>query len=476
MDKFNRLVLKFFITIFAFFCANAEVIVVNSDLDDPAINLPSTGPLTATGVITLRSAIQFANFLGGSNTINFDIVGAEPLIINVGTGTGVIGEPLPEITSSLTINGYTQPGSSVATCSSCTTPTLIPANILIVVNGSNVNTGPISEQNGLTLNVGSNGSVIQGLVIQNFPGDGITILGGNNQKIAGNFIGTNQAGSASMPNGGNGITISSASTGVMVGSTATADRNVISGQDTLNRPFTGIGILIEGSSNQVINNFIGTDATGANSIPNRTGIYVLNTLITPISGNLIKCNTIQNNNGSGTTEGFGVVVDSAQNNPILSNSIFNNAKSGILLTDNGNANLPAPVIATAFASGSTIKVNGTYSSPANPNSTFRIEFFVNPTERAATTEGKTFVGQATITTDGSGNAAFSNIRLPSNGIPGQFVSATATLLSSTGTAVDTSAYSADTTLAQGTTENCLSVSIYTKYCNRNDMPCCPSAA
>lgn len=476
MDKFNRLMLKFFVTVFAYAYVNADVVVVNSELDDPAANVSSTGPLTAGGVITLRSAMEFTNFIGGSNTINFNISGTAPFTINVGTGTGAIGEPLPEITSSLTINGYSQPGSSIASCSSCNMPSLVSANILIVVNGSNVNTGPIAEQNGLTLNVGSNSSVIEGLVIQNFPNDGITILGDNNQKILGNYIGVNQAGSSAVPNGGNGITISPSVSGVIVGSIATGDRNVISGQEALNRPFTGIGIFIEGSKNQVINNFIGTDATGANSIPNRTGIYVLNTLITPINGNIIKCNTIQNNNGTGTSEGFGVVIDGAQNNPILSNSIFNNTENGIFLTDDGNANLPAPVITTAFVAGATIKVNGTYSSPANPNSTFRIEFFVNPTERASITEGKIFVGQATVVTDGSGNASFSNIRLPSMANPGQFVSATATLLNSAGTAVDTSAYSADTTLAAGTTENLLSVAIYTKYCNRNDMPCCPTAA
>jgi len=475
MIKVHRLMLKLFVIIFAFAYTNAQVIVVNSNLDDPAVDV-TIGAATAGGVITLRSAIEFANHLGGANTINFDIAGTGPFTIDVGTGTGVTGEPLPEITSSLTIDGYSQPGTTVATCSSCTPITLLPATIFIVLNGSNVDSGAITLQNGLTLIAGSASSVIQGLVIQGFPNDGIAILGDSNQKIAGNFIGLNQAGTSAVPNGGNGITISALATGVTVGSIVTADKNVISGQDALNRPFTGNGILIEGSGNQIVNNFIGTDLTGANSIPNRTGVYVLNTTTTSASNNIIKCNTIQNNNGSGALEGFGVVIDGAQNNPILSNSIFANAKSGILLNDNGNANLPAPTLTSAVASGSTIKVNGSYSSPANPNSIFRIEFFVNPTSRTDITEGKTFVGEVTLTTDGSGNASFTNIRLPSTANPGQFVSATATLLNAVDTAVDTSAYSTDIVLGTGTSEGTLSVAIYSKYCNRNDLPCCPTSA
>jgi hypothetical protein len=85
--------------------------------------------------------------------------------------------------------------------------------------------------------------------------------GGN--LIQGNFIGTNAAGSAAIPNGGNGITITN-SAGNTIGGTTAAARNVISGN-------AGSGILITGSGstgNVFQGNFIGTDATGTMALGN----------------------------------------------------------------------------------------------------------------------------------------------------------------------------------------------------------------
>jgi len=465
----------FIFTIAAFLIfnlVNSAVIVVNSQLDDPAAN-PSISPLTTGGVITLRSAIEYSNFIGSSNTINFNIPNNGPVIIAVGTGTGVIGDPLPEISNSLTINGYSQPRATPAVVST-NSAGFVPANLLIILDGTAVTNGAF--QNGLTLIVGSSMSVIEGLVIQNFPFNGIYIQGGNAQRIVGNYIGIGQSGATAKPNGGNGIYILSGVSNVIIGSTALADRNIISGQDSLTgaTPVSGAGIFTEGSNIQIIGNFIGTDASGTGSISNRTGVYVFSTTSETPLNNTIKCNTIQNNNGTGSLEGFGVIINGADDNPILSNSIYNNTQSAIVLVNDGNDNLPAPTLTNAIASGSTITVNGTLSSPSNPNATFRIEFFVSSANRAPITEGQTFVGRAIVVTDGSGNAVFNNIRLPSTASPGQFASATATLLNSSGNAVETSPYSLDITIAEGSIASCFSFAIYTKYCNRNDMPCATS--
>ena len=469
MVKYNRYILKFCITFLFFVHLGAEVIVVNSNLDDPALN-PIVNPLTAEGVITLRSAMERADANNDlSNTINFDIPGIGPFIIPVGTGIGFVGDALPTIAKSLTINGYSQPNATVARLPD-TNAVIALATILIVINGSAVTNGVF--QDGLTFLTGSDSSVIEGLVIQDFPRNGIAIEGGNAQRIVGNYIGLNQAGTSAIPNGGNGIIISPGVNGVIIGSRAVADRNIISGQDSITgaMPVSGAGIFTEGSNGQIIGNLIGTDANGTASVPNRTGIYIFNPAPANPLNNTIRCNTIENNNGTEPVEGFGIIINGASDNSVLSNSIFNNAKSAIVFINDGNDNLPAPVLTTGVASGSTIEVNGTLSSPANPNSIFRIEFFISSNNRIPITEGQTFVGQATITTDGSGNGVFNNIRLPSNANPGQFVSATATLLGLTG-AIETSPYSPDLTLTQGSTEGSLSVAIYLKYCNRNDLPC-----
>jgi len=474
MVKYNRLIFNFFITLLISSYLNAEVIVVNSNLDDPALDA-SVSAVTATGVITLRSAIERVDANSdASNTIDFNIIGTAPFIIPVGTGAGVIGTALPTISKQLAINGYSQPGASVARLPDLNA-VIAPAIIQIVLNGSAVTAGAF--QDGLTFIAGSSSSVVSGLVIQEFPENGINIQGGSAQRIVGNYIGLNQEGTTGMGNAGNGITIASGVTGVVIGTRATADRNIISDQVSLTgaMPVSGVGIYTEGSAAQIIGNLIGTDVSGTGSIPNRTGIYVFNAApATPLDNN-IRCNTIQNSNGTEPVEGFGVIISGASHNPILSNSIFNNAKNGIVFINDGNDNLPAPVLTSGTASGSTIDINGTLSSPANPNATFRVEFFVNSTNRAPITEGQTFVGQAIVTTDGSGNAVFNNIRLPSNANPGQFVSATTTLLGLAG-AIETSPYSASLTLAQGSTEGSLSVAIYLKYCNRNDAPCVAQVA
>jgi len=432
--------------------ANAQNIIVNSNLDDPALN-PLISPLTAGGVITLRSAIQYTNVIGGINTITFSIIGPAPFVIAVGTGTGVTGQALPTITTQLTINGYSQPHGSIATS---TTNAFIP----IVLNGSAVNTGVF--QDGLTLGLGSDNSVIFGLVIQNFPHNGINIQNGTGQSIIGNYIGTNQAGTASAPNLGNGVYIGLNASSVSVGSSIgiIGNRNIISGQQSTTgaSPVSGAGIFIQGHNNQIIGNYIGTNASGANPIPNRTGIYLFAAVPTVALNNSIQNNIIAFNNGTGVNEGSGVIVDGTDQNAILSNSIYNNINDGISLINNGNDNLPAPVLTSSIISGTTLIVNGNYTNPATPNASYIIQFFTNP-DASLVTQGQTFVGQSTITTDVNGNANFSGLLFFSNATAGQFSSATATLLSATSVPLSTSPYSANLVIAQGQASGSIDTSI-----------------
>src|SRR5439155_6254117 len=65
-------------------------------------------------------------------------------------------------------------------------------------------------------------------VISGNDGDGITVYAGNGAVIQGNFIGTNAAGTAALPNTHNGVFLST-STDNLVGGTTAAARNVISG-------------------------------------------------------------------------------------------------------------------------------------------------------------------------------------------------------------------------------------------------------
>ena len=96
-----------------------------------------------------------------------------------------------------------------------------------------------------------------------------TDLGGSGTEdntVAGNFIGTNPAGTTAIPNGGDGVEINDALNNT-IGGTADGPSNVISGN-------TGDGVEITGphaTGNVVAGDYIGTDLTGTVAIANGTG-------------------------------------------------------------------------------------------------------------------------------------------------------------------------------------------------------------
>ena len=119
---------------------------------------------------------------------------------------------------------------------------------------------------GNTIGWNGNGNVISG------NGDGI-YLGSQGNQIKGNIIGTNLPGLTAL---GNSIGIHAAeATYTVIGSPEPGDRNLISGNT--------IGISIGGYST-VQNNFIGTDISGTEAIPNQVGISVQSAAYNLIGG------------------------------------------------------------------------------------------------------------------------------------------------------------------------------------------------
>src|SRR5207248_1886604 len=139
-----------------------------------------------------------------------------------------------------------------------------------------------------TVNTG--GSTIRGLVIQAF-GIGIH-LGGNNNVIAGNYLGTDVTGTQAV---GNGIGVQVWTSNNVVGGTTAADRNLISGNS-----LEGISVFASGggpalaptasadpSGNRVQGNYIGTDLSGTHALGNGIGVLVANGRNFVTSDNLI---------------------------------------------------------------------------------------------------------------------------------------------------------------------------------------------
>jgi hypothetical protein len=186
---------------------------------DTAVLQQWNGLLTAYVVIntndsgagSLRQAILDANANPGADMITFSIAGT-------GVHTITLSSALPNITDTVNIDGYTQSGASANTLATGDNAVLqIELNGVATVDAS-----------GLTLDAGSSGSAIRGLVINNFDQTGINVLS-NSNIIAGNFIGTNAGGDAALSNGF-GIYITGQSN--TIGGTTLAARNIISGNIT----------------------------------------------------------------------------------------------------------------------------------------------------------------------------------------------------------------------------------------------------
>ena len=218
-------------------------IVVDDSGDEPDANVGDGVCATGTGTCTLRAAIQTANTNAGADTIAFAIPGGGPIDIDVSTA-------LPAVTDTLTIDGYTQPGSSVNTDTVTTTNAVAPIRLREAGAGFSVV--------GLDLSA-STDSVVRGLTIGQFA---TAILAGERSVIAGNYIG---ADATTIYGNGEGVLVDGVN-GVVIGGTNPADRNLISGN--------GGGIVIQGDAdnNAILNNLIGADPSGTASVANGVGI------------------------------------------------------------------------------------------------------------------------------------------------------------------------------------------------------------
>ena len=391
--------------------------VVNSTADSDGVCTPEC---------TLREAITAANIDPARDTIEFAIPRSDPGC-NAATKvcTIVPGDGLPQITEPVVIDGYTQPGAKENTLAKGT-----DAALKIVLDG-----GQAGIAAGLLVAGGH--TTIRGLVVREFFLGGIVLSDTPGNAVEGNFIGTNAAGTAAAGND-EGVVVEVDSTFNRIGGRSPAARNLISGNDDN-------GVRINSNDNEVVGNLIGTDKTGTKDLGNGSDGVQLNT--NPLLGGAAADNLVAGNviafNG---TAGVNVAKPADTGNRILGNSIFANDALGIDLggdgrTDNdpddpdsGPNNLQNfPEIDSATSTDTKTTVEGGLNSLANR--TFRIQFFANPSVNGA--EGKTFLGQKDVTTDGAGDVEFSfttRERVP----PGQAITATATRL---GTG-DTSEFSA----------------------------------
>lgn len=470
------------------------------------VELSGNGELILSQSVTLRGLVINLNgnralLMGSNNIVEGCFIGTNASGTASGSNRGIgIGEGLAFFNPTGPAPNNRIGGSTPAQRN------VIFGNISLVNGGSTGNriennyintdkTGSIAFSGGGN-NIGSSGIDIGApstTVVNNvISGGGFGIgIGGDNNTIQSNRIGTNAAGQAALPNNLGGISISGSNN--TIGGTSASAGNIISGN-------TGRGVqMIDGAGappagNRFQSNLIGVAADGITPLGNiAEGFYVataganiigaedasgttqfvssgkgFNTQAAIVvmggGGNIIANNGF----GAGGARASGVFVASDTIGiRILSNSIYNNGGLGIDLraggstepansrtpndpdnpgttpidpdSDAGGNNLQNyPVIQSASVINSNTRVTGSLNS--TPNRQFVIQFFSTPAANSQTAQGQTLLGSRTLTTDANGNVFFDE-SLPQDTLGG-FVTATATDL----TTFDTSEFSAAPTM------------------------------
>ena len=431
-----------------------------------------TDPAAGAGTGTLRQALVDSNAAGGANTIGFDIPGTGPQTITLASNlTTINSDPYATtgLVSSLLVDGYSQPGSALNTNTPddgglntklmieivgsvygfnygcCTHPYLTVTLQGLATHGfydgtlSGQGSGltPKAKWNlygnfigtgvdGAALPVKANGSGI-GLQYDDaqiggtqawqrnlISGNTYTAVSGGSPGdsivVEGNLIGTDITGTKPIPNG-YGVEPAANSAGIRVGCTGAGctaaghpSRNVISGNS--------LGMDISGSGTgglQVKGNYIGTDWSGTQPLPNGPcDIYVCGGIWVQLSGaptaiiggfGAGEGNVIAYNNGPGILSPDARVEESFDNqgNAIHNNSIADIAFSfaGRIANDAGDTDAGSnnqqnhPVIQSASVSGipGSLTLNVTYLVDSIPDTScaqagcskypLRIDFYVD---------------------------------------------------------------------------------------------------
>jgi trimeric autotransporter adhesin len=344
-----------------------------------------------SGAGSLRQAIVESNQQPGANSIDFDVAGT----------IRIVRTSLPAITNTVTINGSTAPsfaGSPVVTVnfqgtnglrfgagsdgSTVESLSLVKAgNAGITITASNVTVqgndiGLLSNGktiagnrgDGIQINASSHADLIgqsnpvssidssgiisyQGTVnvafqlsnvISGNGGNGIGIYGADDNTIAMNNIGTDATGTLRRGNAKNGILVTSAAVGNVIGGQATGGNDPTAGvyvrppQGNLISANRGNGVLITNGATQTLlsGNFVGTDASGDSPLGNQQdGVAIVKA-----NGNqLIGC-TFQ------------------QSPFVFYNVLSGNGANGLRITNSNNTTVQANFMG-AGADNSTIVAN-----------------------------------------------------------------------------------------------------------------------
>jgi len=356
----------------------------NNTIEGNYIGIGADGTTAYWGAINFNN--QSNNLVGGSTNASRNLIAG-----------GVI---MTKSDSNQIINNY------FATDYTGTAPSGTSANSIEINDSSSYNVvgGANSNQRNL-ISAGNRGVVISGAHAAN-------------NQILGNYIGVAPNGIAALGNSSSGITLMSNTHHNIIGTTAAP--NVICANSA-----GEAGIWIDEANDNIIQaNFIGTDASQTYALGNgQSGNFCAGIVLkgSSTTGNTIggwnaaEGNIIANNH----SHGIAVFGDVSTGNAFLSNIYYNNEEMAIDLSAddavNGNDNQDGdngpndgqnfPDLSLAETDGSTIEILGNLNSL--PNGTYKIQFYYNAAcDGIGNGEGEVLIGTSTVSTNGSGDAAF----------------------------------------------------------------------
>jgi parallel beta-helix repeat protein len=240
-------------------------------------NVISDNIISGNGIgVTIRGSGTMNNTLSG-NKIGTDVSGTFAL-----PNTGSLGVFIRQGTSHNTISNNLISGNSgygVGIGEAGTKNNRVIGNYI----GTDISgTSPIGNaRNGVTIGQGGQYNVIGGTtpdernLISGNGGNGVAITdnGTMSNTVSGNYIGTNASGTAALGNSEAGVLISDGAQYNVIGGDTAGERNLISGNS--GDGVCGVFIIHSGTmSNTVSGNYIGTNASGTAAIGNGCGVGI----------------------------------------------------------------------------------------------------------------------------------------------------------------------------------------------------------
>src|SRR5262245_46976257 len=235
------------------------------------------------GAGSLRSAVVAANANPGKDDIVFAITGS-------GVHTIALQTLLPNVTDSVTVDGFTQPGSQPNTAgpgqANNVVQTLVldgsallgynfPSALTVTAGNSTIRGLSVQKFRGVGIVFDSvGGNVAVGNLVKN-TGGGIFVRSGDGNRIGGlnpadqnvgGTIGVSSNNNLVQGNVTNGIGVAGSNN--TIGGTVPAARNIASGN-------LKYGINISGLNNRVLGNYVGTDVSGVTQLRSGTaGVFI----------------------------------------------------------------------------------------------------------------------------------------------------------------------------------------------------------